>query len=92
VLLHARREGLRRVAVVMEMELDFAESLLRKLGETIEVVRLVLLAGEKESVSRRPTVAISKLTELGIVVGPRVDTSLRNVVGSAVMMRLVVVA
>jgi hypothetical protein len=76
----------------MEMELDFAESLLRELTETIEVVRLVLLAGEKESVSRRPPVAISKLTELGIIVGPRVDTSLRNVVGSAVMMRLVVVA
>jgi hypothetical protein len=77
---------------MMEMELDFAESLLRELGETIEVVRLVLLAGEKESVSRWPTVAISKLTELGIVVGPRVDTRLRNVVGSTVMMRLVVVA
>jgi hypothetical protein len=76
----------------MEMELDFAESLLRELREAIEVVRLVLLAGEKETVSRRATVAISELTELGIVVGPCVDASLRNVVGSAVMMRLVVVA
>jgi len=76
----------------MEMELDFAEAFLRELGETIEVVRLLLLAREEETVSRRPTVAISKLTELGIVVGPCVDARFRNVVGSAVMMRFVVVA
>jgi hypothetical protein len=91
VLLDPRRERVRGVAVVMEMKLHLTKACLRELRETVEIVRPVFLAGEEPAVSRRTTVAISKLTELGIAIDPRVDACTTDIVGGSAVEWLVVV-
>ena len=71
--LDARRERVRGVAVVVEVELDLAEAGARELRELIEEVRAVLLAGEEPAVARRAAVAVAELAERGVALGPRVD-------------------
>ena len=61
------------VTVVMEMNLDLAEPPARELAEPIEEVRPVLLAGKEPAVARRPAVAVAKLVERRIALGPCVD-------------------
>jgi hypothetical protein len=91
VLLDARRERVRRVVVVMEVKLDLAEAGARERRELIEEARPVLLAGKEEAVARRTPVAVAELAERRIVLCPRVDAAVADVVGSASPQRLVVI-
>ena len=92
VLGDPRRERLAGVAVVVEMELDLAEAFARELGEAIEEVRPVFLAGEEPAVARRPSVAVAKLAERGIALRPDVDAAVTDVIRGAAPQRLVVIA
>jgi hypothetical protein len=59
-LLHAFRVRV----VVVEVDLDFAESLAAQFGQTIQLIFVVLFQREEESVSGRPAIAVPKLAEL----------------------------
>ena len=72
--------------------IDLAESRAHELGETIEVVGLVLLPGEEPAVARRPAVAVAKAVECGVDLGPCLHPAGRDVVRRCAPMRLVVVA
>jgi hypothetical protein len=92
VVFDARRECVRRVAIVVEVELDLAEALSRESRELIEEVRPVLFARKEEAVTRGPIVAIAELTERRVAVRPCVDAGIAHIVGSAAPQGLVVVA
>jgi hypothetical protein len=80
------------VAIVVQVKLDLAEAYLRELREAVEEVRSIFFAGKEPTVSRWPTVAISKLTELRVAVDPRVDARATDVVRSTTVQRFIVVA
>ena len=82
----------RRVAVVVEVKLDFSKAASREPGELIEEVRSIFFAGEEPTVPWRPTVAVAKRAERGVPVGPDVDAGVANVVGGTTPQRLVVIA
>jgi len=75
----------------MEMELDLAIAGANELAELVEEVRSILLAGEEPAVPRWAPVAVAKLRERGIAVGPGVDARATDVVGSFAMEGLVVI-
>ena len=81
-----------RVAIVMEMNFDFAEPGLRELGEAIEKVGAIFFAGEEPTVTRRPPVRVAKLPQVGIALGPGVDARAPGRVVGVTVERLVVIA
>src|SRR5690349_2007445 len=74
------------------MKFDFAEAGARELGEAIEKVRAVFLAGKEPAVARRPAVAIAKFAERRIALGPRVDARAADVFGSTTPQGFVMIA
>src|SRR6185312_7429108 len=80
------------IAVVMEVELDLTETSADQLRELIEVVRLVLLAGEEPAVAGRAAVAVAELAEGRIALRPNIYARFRDVIRRIGVMRLVVIA
>jgi hypothetical protein len=92
VLGDARRQRVPRISVVMQVKLDFTESGSGQLGEPIEEVRAVLLAGKEPAVARRPAIAVAELAERRVALGPHLDPLPADVVGGLAPQRLVVIA
>src|SRR5205085_2632259 len=91
-LLELGRERLGGIAVVMEMDLDLAEAAARELGEWLDEVRPILLAGKEPTVTRWPAVVVTKFVEPRVAFRPRCDARAPDVVGSVPPQRLVVIA
>jgi hypothetical protein len=80
------------VAVVVEMELDLAESGAHQASELIEELGAILLTGKEPAVARRAAVAVAELAKRWIALGPRSDAAAPDVVGGLAPQRLVVIA
>ncbi len=88
----SRCERIGGVAVVVKVELDLAKPCTRELRELIEEVWSIFLPREEEAVARWPSIAVTKLTQRRVVIGPRVDTRIAYIIRSAVPQRFVVIA
>ena len=70
----AGAELFRGIVLVMKMHFNFTEPLPAKLRQSVKVFGVVLFERVEERVTRRPTVAVSELSEqAGIVVRPTVE-------------------
>jgi hypothetical protein len=81
------------VAVVVQVHLDLAQAALGERGERVQVLGLILLSGEEEAVTRRPTVGVAKAAcQLGIAVKPAIDPAPALLAAGVAPERLVVIA
>jgi hypothetical protein len=92
VLGDPRRECSPGITVVVEMELDLSEACAGELRESIEEVGAIFLARKEPAMARRSAVAVAKLSECGVALGPGIDASLADVLGGTAPQWLVVVA
>ena len=78
-----RRQGGRGVAVVVQVELELAVAAAGQLGQLVEEVRPVLLAGEEKRVARPAAVGVAEPgCQRGITGGPGVDPGATGVTGT----------
>jgi hypothetical protein len=81
-----------RLAVVVQVDLDLAESLTAKPGKVVEMLGLILLKGVEKRVPRRPAVAVVQIAEKAwVVADPLPDTRPGDIRGGCLSARLEVV-
>src|SRR5688572_12020697 len=72
-------QAARPIAVVVQVQLHFTEPSFCKPGETVEGIRVVLLARKEEAVARVEAVGVAKVRRhLWIAAHPRVDAGSSN--------------